>query len=79
MDGGVEGLIHISEASLHSNVKLEEKFKLQDDVTAMIIKVDREERPDLDDIYMQATVAMNHGHGGLLLKYLAKPDADEKR
>jgi small subunit ribosomal protein S1 len=44
LDGGVEGLIHISEASLDSQVKLEEKFKLQDDVTAMIIKVDREER-----------------------------------
>ncbi len=28
------------------------------------IKVDREERPDLDDIYMAATVAMNNGHGG---------------
>jgi uncharacterized protein len=27
------------------------------------IKVDREERPDLDDIYMSATVAMS-GHGG---------------
>lgn len=27
------------------------------------IKVDREERPDLDDIYMAATVAMNHGQG----------------
>jgi uncharacterized protein YyaL (SSP411 family) len=28
------------------------------------MKVDREERPDLDDIYMAATLAMNHGHGG---------------
>ncbi|NKB82188.1 MAG: DUF255 domain-containing protein [Nitrospirales bacterium] len=28
------------------------------------IKVDREERPDLDDIYMQATLAMNQGNGG---------------
>ncbi len=28
------------------------------------IKVDREERPDLDDIYMAATVAFNNGHGG---------------
>ena len=28
------------------------------------IKVDREERPDLDEIYMQATTAMNQGHGG---------------
>ena len=44
LEGGVEGLIHISEAGLDTNVKLEEKFKLQDDVTAKIIKVDREER-----------------------------------
>lgn len=28
------------------------------------IKVDREERPDLDDIYMQATLAFTRGHGG---------------
>jgi small subunit ribosomal protein S1 len=44
LDGGVEGLIHVSEAGLDSSVKLEEKFKLQDDVTAKIIKVDRDER-----------------------------------
>ena len=28
------------------------------------IKVDREERPDLDDLYMAATLAMNRGQGG---------------
>lgn len=44
LDGGVEGLIHISEAGLDSQAKLEERFKLQDEVTAKIIKVDREER-----------------------------------
>ncbi len=44
LDGGVEGLIHISESGVDQSVKLEEKFKLQDDVTANIIKVDREER-----------------------------------
>jgi small subunit ribosomal protein S1 len=37
-------LIHISEAGLDPQAKLEEKFKLQDEVTAKIIKVDREER-----------------------------------
>ena len=40
----MEGLIHVSESGLEASVKLEEKFKLQDDVTAKIIKVDREER-----------------------------------
>ncbi|MDO8357925.1 MAG: 30S ribosomal protein S1 [Nitrospirota bacterium] len=44
LDGGVEGLIHISEAGLDQQAKLEEKFKLGDEVTAKIIKVDREER-----------------------------------
>lgn len=44
LDGGVEGLIHISEAGLDPQAKLEDKFKLQDEVTAKIIKVDREER-----------------------------------
>ncbi len=44
LEGGVEGLIHVSESGLESSGKLEEKFKLQDDVTAKIIKVDREDR-----------------------------------
>jgi small subunit ribosomal protein S1 len=44
LDGGVEGLIHISEAGLDPQAKLEEKFKIMDEVTAKIIKVDRDER-----------------------------------
>ncbi|MGH7259132.1 MAG: 30S ribosomal protein S1 [Nitrospiraceae bacterium] len=44
LEGGVEGLLHISEAGLQPPARLEEKFKLQDSVTAKIIKVDREER-----------------------------------
>ena len=44
LEGGVEGLVHISEADLDHHIKLEEKFKAQDNVTAKIIKVDREER-----------------------------------
>src|SRR5215475_13245484 len=42
LEGGVEGLVHISEAGLDHHIKLEEKFKAQDDVTAKFIKVDRE-------------------------------------
>jgi uncharacterized protein YyaL (SSP411 family) len=38
------------------------------------IKVDREERPDLDDIYMAATVAMNHGQGGWPMTVFLTPD-----
>jgi small subunit ribosomal protein S1 len=44
LEGGVEGLIHVSEMGLEPQARLDEKFKLQDDVTAKIIKVDREER-----------------------------------
>lgn len=44
LEGGVEGLIHISEAALEPQTRLEEKFKVQDEVRAKIIKVDREER-----------------------------------
>ncbi len=44
LEGGVEGLLHISEAGLQPPARLEEKFKPQDSVTAKIIKVDREER-----------------------------------
>ena len=38
------------------------------------IKVDREERPDLDDIYMAATLAMNHGQGGWPMTVFLTPD-----
>ncbi|MFO0773537.1 MAG: aldo/keto reductase [Nitrospiraceae bacterium] len=38
------------------------------------IKVDREERPDLDEIYMQATVAMNQGHGGWPMTVFLTPE-----
>src|SRR5947209_3505827 len=37
------------------------------------IKVDREERPDLDDIYMQA-VQMLTGHGGWPMSVFLTPD-----
>jgi uncharacterized protein YyaL (SSP411 family)/aryl-alcohol dehydrogenase-like predicted oxidoreductase len=37
------------------------------------IKVDREERPDLDDIYMSATVAMT-GHGGWPMTVFLTPE-----
>ncbi|RMH04064.1 MAG: thioredoxin domain-containing protein, partial [Nitrospirae bacterium] len=38
------------------------------------VKVDREERPDLDEIYMQATVAMNQGHGGWPMTVFLTPE-----
>jgi small subunit ribosomal protein S1 len=44
LEGGVEGLIHISETGLDGQTRLEERFKLGEDLTAKIIKVDRDER-----------------------------------
>ncbi|HLZ35228.1 MAG TPA: aldo/keto reductase, partial [Nitrospira sp.] len=38
------------------------------------IKVDREERPDLDEIYMAATVTMNHGQGGWPMTVMLTPE-----
>ncbi len=38
------------------------------------IKVDREERPDLDEIYMAATVALNQGQGGWPMTVVLTPD-----
>ena len=40
------------------------------------IKVDREERPDLDDIYMQATLAMNQGNGGWPMTVFLTPNQE---
>ena len=37
------------------------------------IKVDREERPDVDDIYMAATVMMNRGQGGWPMSVFLTP------
>jgi small subunit ribosomal protein S1 len=44
LEGGLEGLIHISETGLEPPARMEEKFKVQDEVNAKIIKVDRDER-----------------------------------
>jgi uncharacterized protein YyaL (SSP411 family) len=38
------------------------------------IKVDREERPDVDDIYMQATLMFNQGNGGWPMTVFLLPD-----
>ena len=38
------------------------------------IKVDREERPDIDQVYMNAVQLMNQGRGGWPLNCIALPD-----
>lgn len=40
------------------------------------VKVDREERPDLDEIYMAATVTMNRGQGGWPMTVFLTPDQE---
>ena len=40
------------------------------------IKVDREERPDLDEIYMQATTTLNNGQGGWPMTVFLTPDQE---
>jgi small subunit ribosomal protein S1 len=44
LEGGVEGLIHISETGLEPNTRMDEKFKAGAEIEAKIIKVDKEER-----------------------------------
>jgi uncharacterized protein YyaL (SSP411 family) len=59
-----------------------ERESFEDEATAAVmnehficIKVDREERPDLDAIYMQATQAMT-GHGGWPMTVFLTPDGE---
>ncbi|TAJ07318.1 MAG: DUF255 domain-containing protein [Nitrospirae bacterium] len=40
------------------------------------IKVDREERPDLDEIYMQATLQLNQGQGGWPMTVFLTPQQE---
>lgn len=74
-------LLSIGYAACHwCHVMAHESF--EDDATAALmnehfvcIKVDREERPDLDAIYMNATVAMT-GQGGWPMTCFLTPDAE---
>jgi small subunit ribosomal protein S1 len=44
LEGGVEGLIHVSEMNLEPQERLEDKFEPGQEITAKIVKVDCEER-----------------------------------
>ncbi len=75
-------LLSIGYSACHwCHVMAHESF--EDEATAermnrdfICIKVDREERPDLDDIYMAATVAMNQGQGGWPMTVFLTPDQE---
>ncbi len=74
-------LISVGYAACHwCHVMAHESF--EDETTAafmnerfVCVKVDREERPDVDAIYMEATQAMT-GHGGWPMTVFATPDGD---
>ena len=72
-------LLSIGYAACHwCHVMAHESFE-DDDTAALMnehfvnVKVDREERPDLDSIYMQAVTAMT-GHGGWPMTVFLTPD-----
>lgn len=44
LEGGIEGLIHISEIGQEPHGQLEDKFKIGDPITAKIVKVDCDDR-----------------------------------
>jgi uncharacterized protein YyaL (SSP411 family) len=74
-------LISVGYAACHwCHVMAHESF--EDEVTAaflnehfVAVKVDREERPDVDAVYMAATQAMT-GHGGWPMTVFATPDGE---
>jgi len=53
----------------------DEEVAAQTNAGFVAIKVDREERPDVDAVYMQATTAMT-GHGGWPMTALLTPDGE---
>ena len=64
---------HWCHVMAHESFEDEETARLMND-TFVNIKVDREERPDIDGIYMQAVQAMT-GHGGWPMTMFLLPDA----
>src|SRR4051794_38961190 len=79
--GDVAVFLSVGYSACHwCHVMAHESF--EDEVTAaylnenfVCVKVDREERPDVDAIYMQATVAMT-GQGGWPMSVFLTPDAE---
>jgi len=73
-------LLSIGYSACHwCHVMAHESFEDEDTAAYMNehfinIKVDREERPDVDDIYMQATLIFNRGQGGWPMTVFLTPD-----
>lgn len=64
---------HWCHVMAHESFEHEPTAKIMNDLF-INIKVDREERPDVDDIYMQAVQAMNRGQGGWPMTVVMMPD-----
>jgi small subunit ribosomal protein S1 len=92
IEGGVEGLIHISETGLEGQTRLEERFKLGEELTAKIIKVDRDERKialslrehrldserkQMDD-YHETQGAVDQSLGRTAKKSKKRPDGEDE-
>jgi uncharacterized protein YyaL (SSP411 family) len=79
---GVPVLLSIGYAACHwCHVMAHESF--EDEQTAALmnagfvnVKVDREERPDVDAVYMEATQAFNGGQGGWPMTVVMTPAGD---
>jgi len=75
-------LLSIGYAACHWCHVMERESFEDDEIAAIMnqhfvnIKVDREERPDLDEIYMAATMAMNQGQGGWPMTVFLTPDLE---
>ena len=73
-------LLSVGYSACHwCHVMAHESFEHQETADLMnryfiSVKVDREERPDVDDIYMQAVQAFNQGHGGWPMTVFLTPD-----
>ncbi|UOB18815.1 thioredoxin domain-containing protein [Abyssalbus ytuae] len=64
---------HWCHVMAHESFEDEEVAQLMND-NFINIKIDREERPDVDQVYMNAVQLMNNGHGGWPLNVIALPD-----
>jgi uncharacterized protein YyaL (SSP411 family)/aryl-alcohol dehydrogenase-like predicted oxidoreductase len=75
-------LLSIGYAACHWCHVMERESFENEEIAALMnesfvcVKVDREERPDLDDIYMAATLAMNRGQGGWPMTVFLTPDQE---
>jgi uncharacterized protein len=75
-------LLSIGYSACHWCHVMERESFENDDIAALMnrhfvcVKVDREERPDLDDVYMAATLALNHGQGGWPMTVFLTPEQE---